>query len=81
LVFFVWPPFGESSQSDRAMHERKVREKERKGRCVEYLAPCRDTVNENSRVRTELGEEPSLELKERKPLGRVICVELAGVSD
>ena len=48
---------------------------------MEYLAPCRDTVNENSRVRTELGEEPSLELKERKPLGRVICVELAGVSD
>lgn len=40
---FVCPPFGERNQSDGAMHERKVWEKERKGRCVEYSAQSRDT--------------------------------------
>lgn len=30
-------------------------------------------VDENSRVRTELGEEGSPELKERKPLGSGMC--------
>lgn len=37
-------------------------------------------VDENSRVRTELDEERSPELKERKPLGSGMF-ELAGVSD